>query len=172
MKLHTLLLVVPLVLLISACGDERPRDAAENPLTFTGTQFLAVSVSDLETSRSWYRDVFELELAMDQASPDGTARTAVLESPRLVVELSEHARARSIQDYAGEPTPTFLVHGFFKGTLVVANADSAVAELVRRGVRGLSPVRADSTSASPSRFAFLKDPDGNFLQLLERDWQP
>ena len=42
--------------------------------------------------------------------------------------------------------------------------------LPAREVSGLSPIRADTAAAL--RFAFARDPGGNFLQLLERDWRP
>jgi catechol 2,3-dioxygenase-like lactoylglutathione lyase family enzyme len=154
-------------------SDERPSQTAtgpSDPLTLGGTQFLAVSVDDLETSRQWYQSTFELRTTMDQTSADSSVHTVVMESPSLVVELSEHRAAQSLEAYAGRPTPTFLVHGFFKGALLVADLDSAVAVLQAREVDGLSPIRADTTSAS--RFAFLRDPDGNFLQFLERGWRP
>jgi hypothetical protein len=93
-------------------------------------------------------------------------RSALLESDFLLVELAEHATARPLAEIADEPVPTFLVHGFFKGVIVVEDPDAAVATLQARGVEGISPIREDDATAS--RFAFLKDPDGNFLQLLQR----
>ena len=166
-------------LLATACRapvlPSRPASAAvsaapADSLTLVGSQFLAVSVADLEASRRWYQAAFALRPILDETSPDSSVRTVVLASPVLVVELSAHRTARALQVYAGRPTPTFLVHGFFKGGVVVANLDRATSVLRARGVTGVSQIREDTASAL--RFAFARDPDGNFLQLLERDWRP
>jgi catechol 2,3-dioxygenase-like lactoylglutathione lyase family enzyme len=134
------------------------------------SQFLAVSVVDLEASSRWYQSTFGLRTVLDNTSADGSVRTVVLESHALIVELSAHRAARSLRDYAGRPTPTFLVHGFFKGGLFVSDLDRAAAVLRSRGEESLSPIREDSTSGL--RFVLLRDPDGNFLQLLERGRRP
>ncbi|MGH7719451.1 MAG: VOC family protein [Gemmatimonadaceae bacterium] len=168
--------ILPIAALALAACAPAPRPAppettpsfasGRDALTLGGGQFLAVSVANLEASRRWYQRVFGLTPLLDATSPDSSTRTMILGSDALVVELSAHRAARSLRDYAGTPTPTFLMHGFFKGGLFVTSLDTALAVLRERAASLSSDVRADTTSRL--RFVFLRDPDGNYLQLLER----
>ena len=146
-----------------------PRDhPADDAIGVRGAQFLALSVAQLDGTSRWYASTFGLDTITQWSSADSAVRTQLLGSRSLMVELSQHRSARTLRDYAGGPTPTFLVHGFFKGGIVVANVDQAVLALGRRGVAPATPARTDT--ATGMRFVLVRDPEGNFLHLLE--WLP
>lgn len=143
---------------------------AADSVTLIGRQFIAVSVSNLVASQRWYERTFGLVPLKTIASADTTVSTVVIASPALVVELSAHRTAKSLRDYAGAPTPGFLVHGFFKAGLFVSSLDTAVAVVRRRGATGVTQPMGDTATAV--RWVFLRDPDGNFVQLLESSRAP
>ncbi|HVT39310.1 MAG TPA: VOC family protein [Gemmatimonadaceae bacterium] len=129
-------------------------------------QFLAVSVRDLDASTRWYTTVFGINDARDLPRVDSTVRTRMLSSPDVVIELSAHSRSRSLRDIAGAATPSYLVHGFFKAGVFVPNLDSTVTALRARQIQPSGTIQADN--ATGMRWAILRDPDGNYVQLLAR----
>ncbi len=140
---------------------------AMQPLGVTSPQFLAVSVRDLDAASKWYTEALALTASRDMPSAPGAgSRTRVLSSDEFVVELSEHADAKSIREYTSVPTPTFLVHGFFKAGVFVTDLDRAVATLKARGVVGVGETQSDPSLGL--RWVLLRDNGGNFIQVLER----
>jgi len=133
---------------------------------FRGPQFLAISVNDVEASTHWYTSVFGLSVLKDLPSSDSSVHTRILSSDDLLVELSEHSRARSLQSYAGAPAPGYLVHGFFKAGFFVENLDHAVDVLKARGVTSFGSAQGDPSTGL--RWAIFRDNGGHFLQLFER----
>lgn len=158
-------LLVCLSAVLSA-GALRGAEPAPTSIGLVGPQFMALSVKELEPMARWYTATFELTLLKDLPAPDGATHTQVLSSPELLVELSQHRRARSLQDYAGAATPGFLVHGFFKAGLFVRDLDRAVEVLKMRGVTSLGAVQSDPPNGL--RWVLFRDPGGNFLQLFEK----
>ena len=134
---------------------------------FRGPQFLAISVNDVDASTLWYASVFGLSLLKDLPSSDSSVHTRILSSEDLLIELSEHSRARSLQSYAGAPAPGYLVHGFFKAGFFVASLDHAVEVLKARGVTTFGAPQNDPSSGL--RWVLFRDNGGNFLQLFERE---
>src|SRR6186713_839773 len=108
---------------------------------FRGPQFLAISVNDV------YANIFGLSLLKDLPSSDSSVHTRVLSSDDLLIELSEHSRARSLQSYAGAPAPGYLVHGFFKAGFFVSSLDHAIGVLKARGVTTFGATQSDPSTS-------------------------
>ena len=149
-----------------ASGVIRAAEPAAPSIGLVGPQFIALSVKELEPMARWYTTTFDLTLLKDLPAPDGATHTRILGSSELLVELSQHGRARSLQEYAGAPTPGFLVHGFFKAGLFVKDLDRAVEALKARGVTTLGPPQGDPPAGL--RWVLFRDPGGNVLQLFEK----
>ncbi len=144
----------------------RAAEPAPNAIGLAGPQFLALSVRELEPMARWYAATFDLTLLKDLPAPDGATHTQILSSSELFVELSQHRQARSLQEYAGAPTRSFLVHGFFKAGLFVKDLDRAVEALKLRGVTSLGSTQGDPPTGL--RWVLFRDPGGNVLQLFEK----
>jgi catechol 2,3-dioxygenase-like lactoylglutathione lyase family enzyme len=161
-------LLLPVV--AANAATDAPRRAAAAPsaceIGFRGPQFLAISVNDVEASTNWYASVFGVSVLKDLPSSDSSVHTRVLSSDDLLIELSEHSRARSLQSYAGAPAPTYLVHGFFKAGFFVENLDHAVEVLKARGVTSFGSTQGDPPTGL--RWVLFRDNGGHFLQLFER----
>jgi hypothetical protein len=140
--------------------------AGFSPVGLRSPQFLAISVADVELSARWYSRTFNLDLLKDVPAKDSQVHTRLLHSPELVVELSQHATAKPLRGYVGAPTPTFLVHGFFKAGMFVENLERSVEILRQRGVADIGAVQSDKLLGL--RWVLFRDNGGNFLQLLER----
>jgi Glyoxalase/Bleomycin resistance protein/Dioxygenase superfamily len=164
-RMRALAAVLVASLSVTAVSAQAPAPAAQS-LGVRPPQFLAISVADLDASTKWYTQSFALSTTRDLPSTDGSVRTRILSSPEFVIELSQHASAKPLRDYAGAPTPTFLVHGFFKAGVFVDDLDRAVAQLTARGVKGIGAAQADESLGL--RWVLFRDNGGNFLQLLER----
>lgn len=136
------------------------------PLGLRSPQFLAISVADVELATVWYSRTFSLAVLKDVPAKDSQAHTRLLHSSELIVELSQHATAKPLREYAGAPTPTFLVHGFFKAGMFVENLEKSVELLRQRGVTGMGAVQADPSLGL--RWVLFRDNSGNFIQLLEK----
>ncbi len=154
--------------LAAALSTGSTRAAEPEPITIglAGPHFLALSVKELEPMARWYTTTFDLTLLKDLPAPDGATHTRILGSSELLVELSQHGRARSLQEYAGAPTPGFLVHGFFKAGLFVKDLDRAVEALKTRGVTSFGSAQSDPPTGL--RWVLFRDPGGNVLQLFEK----
>lgn len=123
-------------------------DDMKDDLGFDGGLTCALSVSDLEASLAWYRDVlgFELLFRVDEMG------WCELKSPvdRVSVGLAQVDAPR----VEGGATPTFGVR----------DVDSARATLEDRGVRFDGPTM---TIPEMVRLATFFDPDGNKLMLYQ-----
>jgi hypothetical protein len=75
-------------------------------------------------------------------------------------------RPNPLREYAGAPTQTFLVHGFFKAGVFVESLDRAVETLRPRGVKDIGVAQSDDSLGL--RWVLFRDNSGNFLQLLQR----
>jgi catechol-2,3-dioxygenase len=121
--------------------------------------FFALSVVDLASSASWYRDKLGLEVVMQVPVQNGIGVT-VLEGGGLTVELIQNAQARPP---AGDPQ---LVHGYFKSGMIVKDLDRTLATLRERGVEvAYGPFPASETQRAN---VILRDNAGNLLQLFGR----
>ena len=119
--------------------------------------FLALSVSDLESSVTWYRDKLGLEV-VDRPST-GDVKVAILEGGGLIVELIQHheAKARGGAD-------AYLQHGIFKSGVVVDDFDGLVAMLREKKADiayGPFPARGKQRAN-----LIVRDNAGNMIQFF------
>lgn len=119
--------------------------------------FLALSVSDLESSVTWYRDKLGLEVVDRPAT--GDVKVAILEGGELIVELIQHkdAKARGGAD-------AYLRHGIFKSGVIVDDFDGLVAMLREKKAEiayGPFPARGKQRAN-----LIVRDNAGNLIQFF------
>ena len=136
-----------------------------------GTQlFLALTVSDLERSVQFYRDVLGMEEVKTVTVSDEKAAASASS------ELGVHFRIFSLGPLAlklvevqKEPRQTQGLVDDYLGVryiaFVVEDLDATHAELEERGVDFLSPIMPSEPENSVERLVFFRDPDGNLLEL-------
>lgn len=118
-------------------------------------------VGDLDRSLAFYTDVLGMQLLRRQDYPDGRFTLAFVgygpESDGAVLELTHNWDTASYD----------LGNAYGHIALAVPDAAAACAEIKRRGgkvVREAGPMKHGATI-----IAFVEDPDGYKIELIQRD---
>ena len=127
---------------------------------------IGLSVGDLERMTGWYQRALGWARTGDFAVESLGLRGAFLLAPDgLAIELLER-RGSSHRTPAATPPDELLAQGWGHVCLRVEDLDAAFAGLVEAGATAVS---RPAPSPEPGvRFAYLTDPEGNFIELLDR----
>lgn len=143
----------------------------------SATRHFSITVSDIERSIEWYRDVLGLDLLSRQRNDNAYTRAlvgmddALLEIAFLALPAQE-ATALELIEYvqprrAAVELPTCqpgVAHIAFE----VADIDSALARLAEAGTDPVSPpVEIDRGANRGMRACYLRDPDGFTIELMQ-----
>jgi catechol 2,3-dioxygenase-like lactoylglutathione lyase family enzyme len=131
---------------------------------------VGLSVADLDRSHRFYAEVLGFSVVEDEfALPQHELRGRVLVNAAGVrVELFERRGSRPIRQ--GHPTEGALQQGWFQFAL--ATRDVA-ATYLRVTADGATPLMAPRLAPDGrSWVAFVGDPDGNLVELLQRPATP
>jgi catechol 2,3-dioxygenase-like lactoylglutathione lyase family enzyme len=127
---------------------------------------VGLSIEDLDAMVPWYESALGLRPVHRFDLPEG-ARGAMMEHPSGTyrVELLEHPEsAAGIRD--AEPGVALQTRGYGHFALLVEDLESTHEELTAAGARSVwGPRDAPEPGV---RIAFLHDPEGNLIELLER----
>jgi catechol 2,3-dioxygenase-like lactoylglutathione lyase family enzyme len=129
-----------------------------------------VSVADLERSERFYRDVLGFTTAEDRfAFPEHDLRGVVLVNPQGArVELFE--RKDSVPTGPHHQIESTRRQGWFQFALAVPDIAGTFAAVVAAGAEpSLAPTTAPD---GVSVVAFVRDPDGNLVEFLQRPVRP
>jgi catechol 2,3-dioxygenase-like lactoylglutathione lyase family enzyme len=152
-------------------------DQAEQSIAMIrGVHHTCITVSDLEQSIAFYRDLLGLELVMTEESersgddrskslgvPAAKVRLALLRAPGAQIELIEYVTAQG-RPYDRNNNDIGAVHIAFQ----VDDVDAVYQSLLDHGVRFTAP--PSTVPAGPMagwRWTYLFDPDGVSLELLQ-----
>jgi catechol 2,3-dioxygenase-like lactoylglutathione lyase family enzyme len=141
-----------------------------------GVHHTCITVSNLERSITFYRDLLGLELVMteesersgdDRSKALGVAkakvRLAILRACDAQVELIEYVTA-SGRPYDRSNNDVGAMHIAFQ----VEDIDTMYRQLVERGVRFTSPpVTIPAGPMAGWRWTYLFDPDGVSLEIIQ-----
>jgi catechol 2,3-dioxygenase-like lactoylglutathione lyase family enzyme len=127
---------------------------------------VGLSVADLDRQERFYRAAFDLVYAVERVDlPEAGVRTVILRSGTgLMLELIERAGSAA-QEFA-DAYDGASVQGFFHWALRVDDLDVAFDGLVEAGARVVSA--PGQGMAEGVRFAYVKDPEGNLLEIIQR----
>ena len=122
---------------------------------------VALKVRDLEASLSFYAEAFDAAVIERGRASDGEGATGVNHVAIQVVDKRVYLFDRAPYEAAGlvDEVPVGFLHFGFE----VADVDAAWADLPDGVARVMAP-----TTFGDLRVAFLADPDGVRLELLER----
>ena len=127
---------------------------------------VSLSVANLDAQRRWYEQALDLREIVEQFTlPDPPVRTVVLRAPNgLRVELIERSGSARPQAFA-DPLDASRLQGYGHWALEVSHLDQVFAQLIEAGAQ---PVWPPAPAVEPgARFAYVKDPEGNLLELIE-----
>jgi catechol 2,3-dioxygenase-like lactoylglutathione lyase family enzyme len=128
---------------------------------------VGLSVADLDAQLDWYSRVFGFGVAAPFELPGAGLRGAFLFGPDgVAIELLER-RGSTHRTPAATPPDELLSQGWAHLALRVADVDEVFETLVAAGAGVISePGPAPEPGV---RFAFVTDPEGNFIELLDRE---
>ena len=126
----------------------------------------SLSVADLDVEKTWYQQVLGLtEVVEEYQLDDPAVRTVVLRSPSGVcLELIERAGASRPRGFA-DPLDASSSLGYGHWALTVQDLDEAFATITSAGGEAVWP---PAPAVQPgARFAYVKDPEGNLIELIQ-----
>ena len=127
---------------------------------------VGVTVADLEMMSAWYVDALELEVDFEFALDHVQFRGVMLRSPAgyRIELLHRIGNAAGLQ--AADPVEAALTRGFGHVAFDVSDVDTAYGALIDAGATDRMSPRA---SPEPGvRMAYVADPEGNLIELLDR----
>ena len=153
------------------------------PLPALKLHHFSIAVRDLDESIRWYEAIFGLRLERQGSlsSPEITGRNAFLARDGIRVELWSLDGAAPVPAERLEPNTDLLTGGTKHIAFEVDGLQSVVDELVRRGVDIATvqrnqgephlfeehPETEPGTGKGPAFAAFVRDPDGTLIELLD-----
>jgi catechol 2,3-dioxygenase-like lactoylglutathione lyase family enzyme len=126
---------------------------------------VALSVADLDAQQYWYHHALGLSEVVERFElPEPHVRTVVLSAPNgLRVELIEHAGSQA-QTFS-DPLEAALTQGYGHWALEVEDLDQTFAALSAADAQSVSP---PAPAVQPgAKFAYVRDPEGNLLELIQ-----
>jgi catechol 2,3-dioxygenase-like lactoylglutathione lyase family enzyme len=126
---------------------------------------VGLSVADLDAQRRFYADALGMtEVDEEFAMPEAHIRSTILRSADgLKIELIERGGSTP-QEFDG-PFDGAGTQGYFHWALYVTDLDAIVANLLDAGAVEVS---APAPAVRPgARFGYVKDPEGNLLELIQ-----
>lgn len=138
----------------------------------TEINHLGLTVGDLDRSVAFYTSMFGLEeinrgeadveyVATGVGVPHAKLLVAMLEGANTRLELIQYARS-SGNDVAPSNNDVGAAHVCFP----VEDIETAYAELVAKGIEFIAPP-SPSQGEGTSRFAYMRDPDGITVEILQ-----
>jgi catechol 2,3-dioxygenase-like lactoylglutathione lyase family enzyme len=132
-----------------------------------GFDHAAVSVSDLEKSHRFYAEVLGFDRVEDDfRMPDHELHGRVLVN-RAGVRIELFEQRGSIPRQYLDPKVAAMQRGWFQFALSTRDIESSYARVVTAGATPLMPPQIAPDGRT--LFAFVGDPDGNLVELLQRD---
>ena len=128
-------------------------------MTISGVRFghVAFRVADVERCVTWYADAFGARIVFHGEPQAGRQELMFLEfAPGQHIEIFTNGTERS-------QTPSQAI-GYQHYCLVVDDIDAAIRHLATMNVQPERPVRE---GRAHYRIAFVTDPDGNVIELME-----
>jgi methylmalonyl-CoA/ethylmalonyl-CoA epimerase len=128
---------------------------------------VTLSTPNIERTVSWYREKLGYEVHTRRDFPEAGARVVVLEAGDLRLELLEAQDRPSVGPRAPEEGEGRRLSQF---AVLVDDLDAMIADLRRKDVRPVWSKRVDHELGL--RCQFIKDCDGNLIQLVEMMERP
>jgi hypothetical protein len=138
---------------------------AQNRITFVGKQFIALSVSDTDSTSKWYEDIFALKLLKEVKTPDNRIHTRIIGNEQLVVEIIQIRNSKSLEELKLNKDQPFSVQGPFKYGFYVRDLSQAQAYLREKKVVIKHEIFEDQDTHSKS--LIIQDSNGNLVQVLQ-----
>lgn len=126
-----------------------------------------VSVSDLDRSHAFYRDLFGFTTVEDSFNVPGRGLSGLVLTNAAGARIELFAKEGSVPiRNISDPIETALGHGWFQVAFACPDTRREYDRLIAGGATPIKPpfVAPDGLAT----VAFIADPDGNLIELVER----
>lgn len=127
-------------------------------------RFLAVIVSNVDSSTAWYQSVFDLKIKNHIDDTQKGFRVMIMESSTFLMELIENKSWPDQKKLLADQPEGTRIQGFFKIGFKVPDMDAC---LKRLAALKIIPGRIYTDSETKKRNFLINDPDGNLVQFFE-----
>ncbi len=127
--------------------------------------FSAFIVKDMDTSISWYSEMFGFNIIDKREFPESGFKQANLSRGTVIIELIELNSALSPKDVIPNYNSKTRLIGFFKIGFLISDFDEFIDHLTKNNAEFHGKVVVDKESGK--RMVIVKDPDENRIQLFE-----
>lgn len=133
----------------------------------TGIDHVGLSVADLEGMTDWYRRALDLDVRQTGEIPGTGIRMVLLADAggTWAIELL-HRPGSTRAPRIADPDEALLAQGYGHLCLRVADIDAAHRDLVAAGAASLVIPR--DARRPGARLAYVADPEGNLIELIDR----
>jgi len=138
---------------------------AQSRINFSGKQFIALSVSNTDSTSKWYEDVFALKLLKEIKTPDMRIHARIIGNEQLVVEIIQTRNSKSLEELKLNKDQPFTVQGPFKYGFYVRDLSQVQAYLHEKKVVIKHEIFEDQDTHSKS--LIFQDINGNLIQVLQ-----
>lgn len=139
--------------------------SAQGKISFAGKQFIALSVSNTDSTSKWYENVFDLKLLKEIKAPDNRIHTRIIGNEQLVVEIIQTRNSKSLEELRLNKDQPFAVQGPFKYGFYVRDLTQVHTYLREKKVVIKHEIFEDQDMHTKS-FIF-QDINGAFIQVLQ-----
>ncbi len=137
----------------------------------TALDHVGLSVADLDAQAEWYSRALGLEQLEPGGIPDVGLRVVFLVDPDHGWALELLTRPGSQPKPRATSAPEHVLsQGYGHICLRVADVDAMYARLVAAGATSI--MEPGPSPVSGVRMAFVADPEGNFIEMLDRPGPP
>lgn len=137
--------------------------SAQSGLTYTGKQFIALSVPNAVATSQWYEDVFGLKLIKEIQPPGGKIHVRIVGNDWLLVEILQNADTKTLADCG--VASRALLPSYFKAGFYVSGLAKAKEYLDSKKVVIKNGPYEDKEIKSKSMI--IEDVNGYLIQLFE-----
>lgn len=133
----------------------------------TGIDHIGISVADLEGMTDWYRRALDLDVRQTGEIPGTGIRVVLLADADGTWAIELLHRPDSMRSHRiTDPDEALLAQGYGHLCLRVADIDLAHRDLVAAGAASLVIPR--DARRQGARLAYVADPEGNLIELIDR----
>jgi catechol 2,3-dioxygenase-like lactoylglutathione lyase family enzyme len=127
---------------------------------------VSISVADLDAQMAWYKRALGFTEVVEQYElPEPPVRTAILQAASDIrIEMIERGGSERTGEYS-DPLDMTRSQGYGHWALNTEDLDAALEWILGAGATEVWPP-ADAV-APGARFAYVKDPEGNLIELIQ-----
>jgi methylmalonyl-CoA/ethylmalonyl-CoA epimerase len=135
---------------------------APGPLPVIGFHHFAISVPDMDAAIDWYGRMFGFAEEMRFTIPGADTDVVMLKSGAMRLEIFKVADAVPLPADRRDPRADIATHGNKHAAFAVADLAAVLAQF-----RALGGDIAFVGNEGPQKIAFVRDPVGNLIELVE-----